>query len=501
MHWWEIAILALYLAVLALLAVYGLHRYHLVWLHRRHRRDVIVPKARFSREPVVTVQLPIFNERYVVERLIAAVCALDWPRDRLEIQVLDDSTDDTADIVACTVARHRAEGHDIRHLHREDRAGFKAGALDVGLAQAHGEFVLILDADFVPHPDLLRRAMDHFTDPALGLVQVRWDHLNRDHSLLTRVQALMLDGHFVIEHMARHRAGRFFNFNGTAGIWRRATIASAGGWQHDTLTEDLDLSYRAQLAGWKFLYLPDLTAPAELPVEMDAFKSQQHRWTKGSVQTTFKLLPSIWRAPLPLRVKAEAFFHLTDNFAYLLMILLSLLLGPVLAIRHAHALNWFCAYDLPLFLAATMSVAAFYVAALRHLGRLDARGILTLPALMALGIGLCVNNSKAVLEALLGRETPFVRTPKHRIEALRRGRVHRRYRAKANLLPAAELALGVHFVVVFLRAWEAGQFLALPFIALFAAGFLMIGSISVTQRLALRLRSGHDGLEPASVRA
>jgi cellulose synthase/poly-beta-1,6-N-acetylglucosamine synthase-like glycosyltransferase len=488
MPWFELVTLLMYLAVLTALAIYGLHRYHLVLLHRRHRGDAAKALESFPTEPVVTVQLPLFNERYVAERLIHAVCALDWPRDRLEIQVLDDSTDDTREIVAEIVEGLRTEGHDIHHIHRTDRTGYKAGALEAGLARARGEFIAIFDADFVPPPDLLRQAIAHFTDRRIGLIQVRWDHLNREHSLLTRIQGLMLDGHFVVEHTARHRSGRFFNFNGTAGLWRRQCIEAAGGWQHDTLTEDLDLSYRAQLAGWQFLYRPDLTAPAELPAEINAFKSQQHRWTKGSIQTGLKLLPAIWRARLPLRVKTEATFHLTDNFSYLLMLLLSLLMGPVLFIRHAHGLNWFYLVDLPLFLSATMSVAAFYLCAMSEIDGGWRRRALLLPALMAMGIGLCINNARAVIEALMGHDSPFVRTPKHCIEGRRTRWTHLHYRAAVNVLPALEVALGMWFVFLCVCACLFGQWLALPFLALFTAGFLMIGSMSMAQRALLRWR-------------
>lgn len=489
MNNWEIAILSLYALTMALLAVYGLHRYQLVFLHRRHQADRIEPRGHFDREPVVTIQLPIFNEKYVMERLIGAVCEIDWPKDRLEIQVLDDSTDDTRELAAATVAKWREAGVDIRHLHREDRTGYKAGALDAGMAEARGDYVAIFDADFVPPRDLLRQTIDHFADDSIGMVQVRWEHLNRRHSLLTRIQALMLDGHFLIEHTARNRSGRFFNFNGTAGIWRRQCIAEAGGWQHDTLTEDLDLSYRAQMAGWRFLYLPTLTAPAELPVEMNSFKSQQHRWTKGSIQTGIKLLPSIWRSALPLRVKIEATFHLTNNVAYPLMIALSLLLGPAIWIRHAHGLNWFPFLDLPLFLCATMSVAAFYLAAPGRSAGSRLERLLLLPALMALGIGLAVNNTKAVIEAAFKRDSPFVRTPKHRIEGERsHSWVRMTYRAKANYLPLIELGLGAWFCFVCVQAWRSGQWSALPFLLLFASGFLMVGVLSMAQRLTLRMR-------------
>src|SRR5205085_7746241 len=278
MTWVEVLFLATYFLVLLILSIYGSHRYVMAYLFYKYKGNLPAPQGRFERLPPVTIQLPVFNEMYVVERLIDAVARIEYPRDRLEIQVLDDSTDETQGIARAKVERLRRDGIDISYLHRDNRAGYKAGALQEGLQVARGELVAVFDADFVPSPDFLRRSVDYFTDPRIGMVQVRWEHLNRDYSHLTQAQAIFLDGHFVIEHTARNRSGRFFNFNGTAGVWRRATIEDAGGWQHDTLTEDLDLSYRAQLAGWRFVYLPEVVSPAEVPVEMNAFKSQQHRW-------------------------------------------------------------------------------------------------------------------------------------------------------------------------------------------------------------------------------
>src|SRR6266436_5792430 len=317
-----------YLSVLVGLSAYGVHRYFIIYLFLKYRKRECVPAGRFEKLPVVTVQLPIFNEVYVVERLLRSVSKLDYPRDRLQIQVLDDSTDETREITADCAAELRKRGFDVELIHRADRTGFKAGALERGLATARGEFVCILDADFVPPPHLLRKTVDFFTDPKVGMIQTRWGHLNRGYSLLTRVQAMFLDGHLVLEQTARSRSGRFFNFNGTAGLWRKSCIEEAGGWQHDTLTEDLDLSYRAQLRGWKFVFLADIVTPAELPVDMNGFKSQQHRWTKGSIQTCKKLLPTIWRSNLPLYIKIEATAHLTANFAYLLLAFLCVLLQP-----------------------------------------------------------------------------------------------------------------------------------------------------------------------------
>src|SRR3989440_8141673 len=317
-----------YLSVLIGLSAYGIHRYFIIYLYLKNRKRMPVPAGHFEKLPKVTVQLPIFNEVYVVERLLRSVSELDYPRDLLQIQVLDDSTDDTREITSACAAELRSRGFNVDLIHRVDRTGFKAGALAAGLEAAEGEFVCILDADFVPPPDLLKRTIHFFTDPKVGMIQTRWGHLNRGYSLLTRVQAMFLDGHLLLEQTARSRSGRFFNFNGTAGLWRRVCIEQAGGWQHDTLCEDLDLSYRAQLAGWRFIFLPDVVTPAELPVDMNGFKSQQHRWTKGSIQTCKKVLPTIWRSTLPLTIKMEATAHLTSNFAYLLLASLCVLLHP-----------------------------------------------------------------------------------------------------------------------------------------------------------------------------
>src|SRR5215204_7408862 len=309
----ETLILVLYFFVLSILAIYGWHRYYLVHLYTKYRDKVpskdLAPPTRAQMVPV-TIQLPIYNEMYVADRLIDAVCEMDYPKELLEIQVLDDSTDETTDIAELAVRRHAARGFNIHYLHRVDRTGYKAGALEAGLKQSTSGFVAIFDADFIPPVDFLKRTLPYFeTDPKIGMVQARWGHINQDYSLLTKIQSILLDAHFVLEHGGRNRSGCFFNFNGTAGIWRREVISDAGGWQHDTLTEDLDLSYRAQLRGWRFVFLPDLVAPAEVPVEMNSFKSQQHRWAKGSIQTCMKLLPMILRSNQPLSVKAEAFFH------------------------------------------------------------------------------------------------------------------------------------------------------------------------------------------------
>ena len=485
-------LLGLYFAILAWLSVYGLHRCYLVYLYTKYRPPVpavadaeVVPSdgtARGSDPPFVTVQLPIYNERYVVDRLVDAVAGLDYPRDRLQIQLLDDSTDDTQRIARLAVARAMARGVDIQYLHRRHRNGFKAGALAEGLRQARGELIAIFDADFVPPADFLSRMLRPFRDPGVGMVQARWGHINRDYSLLTRVQAMFLDAHFVLEHGARNRGGLFFNFNGTAGVWRREAIESAGGWQHDTLTEDLDLSYRAQLAGWRFVFLPDVVAPAEVPVEMNGFKTQQHRWARGSIQTARKILPALLRARVPLRVKLEGFFHLTANLNYPLMLSLSLIMVPALFVRATMGSASMLLVDLPLFCAATLSVVNFYAVSERALRADWMAHMRYIPAVMAVGIGLSVNNTLAVLGARTDCGTPFRRTPKYGV--VRRGDewLAKRYGRSTIGQPVVELALGLYFTVGVVFAASSGLFAPLPFLMLFQAGFLYTGLQSLLQQ-------------------
>jgi cellulose synthase/poly-beta-1,6-N-acetylglucosamine synthase-like glycosyltransferase len=493
----KIVTLIFYFGTLGTLALYGLHRSYLVYLYLRHRGRAPRQRQRFADLPVVTVQLPIFNERYVAERLIRSVAALDYPRDRLEIQVLEDSTDDTAAITRRVAAELRQAGYDIQHLQRRTRHGFKAGALAAGLRRARGEFVAIFDADFVPPPDFLRRCIHFFTDPRVGMVQARWGHLNRSYSLLTRIQSVFLDGHFIIEHAARNRSGRFFNFNGTAGVWRRACIEQAGGWQHDTLTEDLDLSYRAQLRAWKFIFLPEVVAPAELPVDMDSFKSQQHRWAKGSIQTGMKLLPAIWRSRVPLRVKLEATFHLSGNVAYLLMIVLSLLMFPSLLIRRQLDSPTSLWIDLALFVSATLSISSFYLCSQREARRPWLESLRCLPLVMSLGIGLSVNNARAVVEALLGRRSEFTRTPKLGVVERDRGPRRRAYRGRRSLFTLAEAALAVYFLWATLYCAAHELYASLPFLLLFLSGFAYTAGLSTWELLRVpALRKRPSALRP-----
>ena len=462
----------LYFAVLLLLSAYGLHRSHLVYLCWRHRRALRVQhKPPSGAElPHVTIQLPLFNEATVAFRLLDAVSAMDYPRDRLEVQVLDDSTDETQALAQSHVERLRREGKNFVYLHRKNRVGYKAGALEAGLRSCRGELVAIFDADFIPQPDFLRACVGHFRDPAVGMVQTRWGHLNRDESLLTRVQALMLDGHHMVENRARFAAGCLFNFSGTGGIWRKRAIEEAGGWQHDTLTEDLDLSYRAQLAGWKFVYREDVVSPAELPEAISAFRSQQFRWAKGTVQTSRKLLSRVLATrELDVAKRVEAFFHLTPHFVYPLTVLLTVLLFPALVLMPATDLRTMLLIDLPLCIGSTGSLAAFYMLAEAAQGRSRRRALSHLPALMALGVGLAPHLARAVKEGLQSMAGEFVRTPK-RGEMARAGAGRRRYRAHASL-PFTEMGLALLSVASVVASIETGHWFATPFALLFGAGY------------------------------
>ncbi len=477
----DLVVVVLYFIVLIVLSIYGIHRYIMVHLFRKYREQNPSITSRFEELPPVTVQLPVYNEMYVVERLIDAVCRIDYPLEKFEVQVLDDSTDETQHIAKAVVERYQAKGIDIKYIHRTDRTGFKAGALAAGFVEARGEYVVIFDADFIPCPEILMKTIHYFTNPEIGMVQVRWGHINSEYSLLTRIQSIMLDGHFVVEHIARNRSGRFFNFNGTAGIWRREAIAESGGWQHDTLTEDLDLSYRAQLKGWKFLFVPDVVAPAEVPVEVNSYKSQQHRWAKGSIQTARKILPRVMKSNLPWQIKLEAFFHLSNNISYLLMMILSFFTLPSLVIRYQRGWQNIMILDLPIFLIGTISVFSFYVFSQKEIYRDWPWRIKYIPLLMSLGIGLSVNNSKAVLEALLGYQTEFKRTPKYCIERNSDNWQHKKYRVGKNALAVIEMVFALYFAFTIGYAFLNGFFFSIPFLFLFFFGFGYTGFISLVQ--------------------
>jgi len=503
----DLAVMLPYFFVMAILASYGIHRYALVYNFYKNRKRVAGSPPEISVWPKVTVQLPIYNERYVIERLIESVAQFDYPRELLDIQVLDDSTDETRQVARDCVERCQALGLPISYLHRAHREGFKAGALQEGLKFATGEFIAIFDADFIPPADFLRRTIPYFSDAKLAMAQTRWSYINRHYSPLTEVEAILLDGHFVVEHSARFRSGLFFNFNGTAGIWRRAAIDDAGGWQHDTLTEDTDLSYRAQLRGWHFVYLPEIDCPSELPVEMNAFKSQQARWAKGLMQTAKKILPRMMRADLPSAVKAEAVFHLTANISYPLMVFLSIILLPAMIVRFYQGWLQVLMIDLPLFLASTCSISAFYLTAERTLyPRTWKRTFLYLPFVMAVGIGLSVRNALAVLEAIFGVKSEFVRTPKYRVGAgsQEHGQwVKKSYHKSAGWMPFLEVFMGLYFAATVAYAFQNENYATIPFLLLFVWGYLYTGLMSLAQTYFERLRFGVETGEvrPASTGA
>ncbi|MCP4168799.1 MAG: glycosyltransferase [Chloroflexi bacterium] len=484
----------IYFLSTALLAVYGIHALFntVVYLRNRDKpaaKTTTTPESEALDLAFVTVQLPVYNERHVVNRLIEAVAHLDWPADRLQIQVLDDSSDDTVQMVAEVVARLRRNGTRIEHVRRPDRVGYKAGALTYGMQTAKGEYIAIFDADFVPPPDFLHRTLPSFSDPAIGCVQTRWGHLNPEVSHLTRAQALGIDGHFTVEQHARNSLGAFLNFNGTAGIWRRSCMEQVGGWQGDTLTEDLDLSYRAQLQGWRITYLPYIEVPAELPVQIDAFKRQQFRWAKGSIQTAKKLGISLWRAPQPLWRKALGTLHLTGYLAHFLMLLNLVLLLPVMFIRSPF-----------LWLTGVFSVAAigppllYWVtmqtrlpASVSKTTRLARLGIL-----VAMGTGLAINNTKAVLEALTGRESAFKRTPKFAVTNKGSAWQTSSYTLPRGPTAWLELVLAIYAVSLLIYGLSVGMWWMFLWLMMYASGFSYMAYLSFAQAFQLNAtRSTH----------
>lgn len=483
----QTTLMAVFLIDVAVICFFGLHRYWMVILFARKARHRPAPPSNALPEPPpVTVQIPLFNEGAVAKRIITAAARLQYPPHLLQIQILDDSNDGSEHIGRQTVEHFQAQGINIHHIQRPDRIGFKAGALDHGMQSATGQFIAIFDADFIPHPGFLRRTLRYFADPDTGVVQTRWAHLNRTSSFLTRAQAVFLDGHFVVEHTARSRGGAWINFNGTAGIWRRKTIEDAGGWQHDTLTEDVDLSYRAQLVGWKFTYLPAVTTPAELPPTITDFKKQQFRWTKGSIQVAIKLLPRILRADLPFLVKHEAFFHLASPIVYLFITIFALLIYPTLLINinpFGNTILSGAVLGLTIFSMGTASAALFYLTSQIAQHRSLLQTLLLIPVLMAVGIGISLYNTLGVIEALIGRPSPFVRTPKQgdthtQTATLSQALQHLRLAdlpAFFPLMTLLETAMGLY--MLFCLVWMAlhpTAWMGMPFVILFATGYLYV---------------------------
>jgi cellulose synthase/poly-beta-1,6-N-acetylglucosamine synthase-like glycosyltransferase len=465
------------------LAAYGFNAILLAVLYLRHRREVpSVSLVDRQVLPPVTVQVPVYNERQVVDRAIDAVAALDYPRDRLQIQILDDSTDDTTQIARQRAAFHRDKGLDIQVLRRPDREGFKAGALSWGLDRAYGDYIVIFDADFRPHPDFLLRTVPNFLDrPNLGLVQTRWSHLNAEYSPLTRAQAMAFDGHFVVEQTARDRSGLLMNFNGTGGVWRRACIEESGGWTAETLSEDLDLSYRAQLAGWETLYLPTVDAPAELPPQIAAFKRQQARWTQGSIQTLRKLLGPIVRSPrLSIFQKGMAVLHLSGYLANSLMILLLVVTLPMTLLNVAPPAMGNVG------LLAGLGPPLIYLISQQWLHRNWIRRLRTLPLLILVGIGIAWNNALASWRGLTRWGGTFARTPKFRVEGKAGQWLDSAYRLDIDASVVGEGALAVYALVSTALAYQAGRYGLVPFLLLYAAAFGTVAGIELSQALSSR---------------
>jgi cellulose synthase/poly-beta-1,6-N-acetylglucosamine synthase-like glycosyltransferase len=430
-------------------------------------------------DAVVTIQLPLYNELYVVERLINAVCEIDYPKDKLEIQVLDDSTDETVNITAKIVNEKVGLGFDIKHVRRESREGFKAGALKEGMKLAKGEYIAIFDADFIPQKDFLKKTLSFFTDQKVGMVQTRWEHLNGDYSLLTKAQALALDGHFVIEQSVRNKAGFFINFNGTGGVWRRECIEDAGNWHADTLAEDLDLSYRAQLNGWRFVYLKDYTSPAELPAEITALKTQQFRWTKGHIETAKKILPHVWRSKIPLRIKLQATVHLSSNFVFPFILLAAILNVPLTFVKNSGSHELYFGV-MSVFVLAFISSFTFYLYSQKDIHADWRKKIVLFPLFMAGSMGFAVNNSRAVIEGLLSRKSEFVRTPKFKAvdgEAKVTGNKYLNRKIEPGVI--VELMMALYCLVGIISSIYFVEIAALPFQLLFFFGFSFVSITSL----------------------
>jgi len=477
-------ILVGYFVALLILFVFGLHGFVMLFYHRKYKEVKHEPNPDFECDATVTIQLPLYNELYVVERLIDTICKIDYPKDKLEIQVLDDSTDETVNIAARVVEEKRKEGIDISHIHRKNREGFKAGALKEGLKIAKGEYIAIFDADFIPKNDFLKKTLSFFTNENVGMVQTRWEHLNGDYSMLTKAQALALDGHFVIEQSVRNKAGFFINFNGTGGVWRKNCIEDAGNWHADTLTEDLDLSYRAQLNGWKFVFLKDFTSPAELPSEINALKTQQFRWTKGALETAKKILPQLWKSKVPLRIKLQGTFHLTNNFVFPFILLAAILNVPLVFVKNSGAHELYFAV-MSVFVLAFISSFMFYLYSQKDIHPDWRKRIVLFPLFMAGSMGFAINNSRAVFEGLMNRKSEFVRTPKFKLVGESGSWMDKKYlNNKLGLAVIVETIMAVYCFIGVASSIYFLEIAALPFQLLFFIGFSFVSITSIRHAFA-----------------
>ncbi len=479
----ENALLIFYIIVLSFPFIFGSNGFLMIYYYFKYRKKQVARKGELKDIPVVTVQLPVYNELYVVNRAVDAICALDYPKDRIEIQVLDDSTDETTSILAQKISEKARAGFDIKHIRRRNRQGYKAGALKYGLAQARGEYVAIFDADFIPRVDFLKKTLPYFVDAKVGLVQTRWEHINSDYSLLTRAQAIALDGHFVIEQQVRNKAGFFINFNGTAGVWRRSCIEDAGNWEADTLAEDLDLSYRAQLKGWHFVFMKEYTSPAELPADINSLRSQQFRWTKGAIEASKKLLPKVWKSKLPLRIKLHSTIHLSSSMVYPFVLLIGILQVPIVFIKHS---GEFDATFMMMsgFIFAFFGSFVFYLYSQKDVYSDWRRRIYLFPVFMAGSMGLSVNNTKAVIEGLMNRKSEFVRTPKYGGTGKQGSWADKRYtQRKMNWVSIAEFVLALYCLAGIIMSIVDLEIAAIPFQLLYFAGFGTISYLSIREAL------------------
>ena len=482
----EDALLVSYIIALSFPFIFGSNGFLMIYYYFRYRKRQVAEKGVLKELPHVTIQLPVYNELYVVNRAIDAICALDYPKDRLEIQVLDDSTDETTAIIGRKMVEKTSQGFDIKHIRRGNRQGYKAGALKFGLEQARGEYIAVFDADFIPRTDFLMRTLPYFASEKIGLVQTRWEHINSDYSLLTRAQALALDGHFVIEQQVRNKAGFFMNFNGTAGIWRRSCIEDSGNWEADTLAEDLDLSYRAQLKGWQFVFMKEYTSPAELPADVNGLRSQQYRWTKGAIEASRKLLPKVWKSKLPLRVKIHSTIHLGASLVYPFVLMIAILQVPAVFIKHTGE------YDATFmlmggFIFAFFGSFVFYLYSQKDIYEDWRRRIYLFPVFMAGSMGLSVNNTKAVIEGLFRKKTEFVRTPKYGMTGKEGSWADKKYtQRKINWVSIAEFVLAVYCLGGIVLSIADLEIAAVPFQLLFFAGFGSISFLSIRQAVLAR---------------
>ena len=493
----ENALLIFYIIVLSFPFIFGSNGFLMIYYYFKYRGRQVAHRKELKEFPNVTIQLPVFNELYVVNRAIDAICAMDYPKDKLEIQVLDDSTDETTAIIARKVIEKSRQGFDIKHVRRGNRQGYKAGALKFGLAQSRGEYVAIFDADFIPRADFLKRTLPYFSENKIGMVQTRWEHINSDYSLLTRAQAIALDGHFVIEQQVRNKAGFFINFNGTAGIWRRSCIEDAGNWEADTLAEDLDLSYRAQLKGWHFVFMKEYTSPAELPSDVNGLRSQQFRWTKGAIEASKKLLPKVWKSKLPLRVKLHSSIHLSASMVYPFVLLIGILQVPIVFIKHSGR------YDATFilmsgFIFAFFGSFMFYLYSQKDVYKDWRRRIYLFPVFMAGSMGLSVNNTKAVIEGLMNKKSEFVRTPKYGVTGKRDSWADKKYtQRKVNWVPIAEFMLALYCLTGIIMSIAYLEIAAIPFQLLYFSGFGTISYLSIKQAALARKSSAVPKAYPA----